>query len=121
MPKQSIRPISKKALEQLLGQERLSTFSVASFGSVLLAADVASGRRRVEIMFREKPDLNLPFSGWVLLPAQGSSSDSSKSGLSFHDALAILRLAPEVADYLDLPPGTCLVRTGDKTFATTNG
>jgi hypothetical protein len=113
------KPISKKALEQLLGQKQMQAFSLAYFGGVMLTADVSSGRKRVDIMFREEPDLKLPFSGWVFLSSQESSTLAKD--LDLHDPLAILRLAPEVANYLNLPPGTSLIRTGDKTFVEDKG
>ena len=112
--KKPMKPISKKALERLLGQKHIEAFSLANFGGVMLTADVSSGRRRVDIMFREEPDPKLPFSGWVFLSSQGSSRLAKD--LSLHDPLAILRLAPEVANYLNLPTGTRLIRAGDKTF-----
>jgi hypothetical protein len=96
-----IKPISRKALERLLGEKRLQTFSLANFGGVILTADVHSGSRKADIMFREKPDPKLPFSGWVFLSSQGSRA--AAKDLHLHDALAILRLAPEVADYLNCP------------------
>ena len=68
-------------------------------------------------MFREEPDLDLPFSGWVFLSSKESPTASPEErGLALHDVRAILRVAPEVAKYLEMPPGTLLFRTGADRF-----
>ncbi len=84
----------------------------------MISADVYSGRRVVDMMFREESDRPKGiFSGWTFFSsAEPADATPEQRGLELHDCLAILRLAPEVAQYLDMPPGTVLVRTGDKTF-----
>lgn len=68
-------------------------------------------------MFRQRPDPKVPFSGWVFLSEKESQNASRARGrLEFHDPLTILRLMPEAANYLDLPPGTTLVRGPLGTF-----
>ena len=111
------RKLSKESLEHLLGKKRLDAMSLKALGAVMLTADVASGRRRPNIMFREQPDPKLPFSGWVFLSGdEAPPAFSAIRGLELCDPLAILRVAPEVAAYLDMPLGTRLVRTGKTTF-----
>jgi len=111
------KPLSDSDLEQRLGRERLDALSLARFGGVMMTDDVFSGRRTIDLMFREDPDPKLPFSGWVLLSSEESPDASAdERGLELHDCLAALRVAPEVAAYLDMPPGTELVRTGARTF-----
>lgn len=111
------KPLSDLELEQRLGRERLEALSFARFGCVMMTDDVFSGRRAIDIMFREDPEPGIPFSGWVFCSSEakpGASAD--EMGLEFHDCWEALRVAPEVAGYLDMPPGTELVRTGERTF-----
>lgn len=109
---------SNKELQAALPRSRLEALSLARFGGVMISEAVYSGARKVDIMFREKPDPNLPFSGWVFLSSsEPAHASPEKRGLKLHDCLAILRVAPEVAAYLDLPPGTHLMRTGKDRFA----
>jgi hypothetical protein len=111
------RRLSDADLERLLSKERLEAFSMSRFGGVMLTADVFSGHRIADIMFREEPDLDLPFSGWVFLSSEESPTASPEErGLALHDVRAILRFAPEVAGYLEMPPGTQLFRTGADRF-----
>jgi hypothetical protein len=65
----------------------------------------------VDTMFRDEPDMKVPYSGWTFL-----SSEHPADNLELHDCLAILRVAPEIGQYLDLPPGTTLFRTGETEF-----
>jgi hypothetical protein len=109
--------LSDSELEQQLGRERLDALSLKHFGGVMMTDDVFSGRRTIDLMFRENPEPILPFSGWVFLSSEESPDASAEErGLELHDCLAVLRVAPEVAAYLDMPPGTELVRTGERTF-----
>jgi len=111
------KQLSKEEVELRLGREKIDALSLSRFGGVMITDDVCSGRRTADLMFREKPDANLPFSGWVFLSSEESpDATTNERGLELHDCLAILRVAPEVAAYLDLPPGTELIRTGESTF-----
>jgi hypothetical protein len=95
----------------------LAELSLAQFGGVMMTEDVFSGHRTIDRMFRQEPDQKLPFSGWVFLSGEESPEASAdERGLRLHDCLAVLRIAPEVAAYLNLPPGTELVRTSNETF-----
>jgi hypothetical protein len=117
MPTRPRKPLSDKELESLFTREGLEPFSLSRLGGVMLTADVYSGRKMADIMFREEPDAGLPFSGWVFLSSEEAPDlTSEERGLNLHDPRSILRLAPEVAQYLHLPPGTHLVRTGSRTF-----
>jgi hypothetical protein len=110
-------PSGKRKPLAEFGLDRLDAFSLARFGGVMMTDDVYSGRRTIDLMFRENPDPKLPFSGWVFLSSEESPDASAdERGLELHDCLAALRVAPEVAAYLDMPPGTELVRTGERTF-----
>jgi len=83
----------------------------------MLTPAVAAGRETVGIMFREAPEPKFPFSGWVFLSENDFQNLSRGRGsLRFHDPLAVLRIAPEVAPYLDLPPGSKLKRVSRTTF-----
>ena len=104
-------------LEQRLGRERLEALSLKQFGGVMMSEAVYSGRLEADMMFRSEPNPKLPFSGWVFISTEDEDISSEEHGLDLHDCLAILRVAPEVAAYLDLPPGTELIRTGAQTFA----
>ncbi len=108
------KPLSDCELQQRLGQERLNALSLGRFGAVMISNDVVCGRREVDWMFRGEPEPGVPFSGWTFF----SSDDTAGAtcGLALHDCLAILRVAPEVAQYLDMPPGSALKRTGKITF-----
>ena len=108
------RRLSQEELEQRLGRERLGALSLARFGGVMISDNVFNGRHVVDHMFRTEPDPRLPFSGWTFFSSEDQLSASR--GLELHDCLAILRVAPEVAQYLDMPPGTDLTRTGETTF-----
>ena len=101
-----------------MGHERLEALSLARFGAVMISGDVYSGRRVVDYVFREESDRQKGvFSGWTFFSSQeAADATSDQRGLELHDCLAILRIAPEVAAYLDMPPGTVLVRTGEQTF-----
>lgn len=113
----SRQPLSDIELERRLGRERLDALSFARFGAVMITEDVLSGRRTPDIMFRQEPDSDFPFSGWVFLSSEESADASpDERGLEFQECVAILRVAPEVATYLDQPPGTQLVRSDDETF-----
>ncbi len=111
--------LSDAELEQHLGRKRLSALSLARFGGVMISDDVFSGRRVVDHMFREEPKPGLPFSGWTFFSSE--SGPNAADGAELHDCLAILRVAPEVAPYLDKPPGTVLIRTGETTFEAKKG
>ena len=108
------KKLSDSELEQLFGRERLAAFSLARFGGVMISDDVFSGRCVVDYMFREEANDGLPFSGWTFFSTE--SGDDAAAGVELHDCRAILRVAPEVAEYLIMPPGTILVRTGETTF-----
>jgi hypothetical protein len=109
--------LSNAELECRLGPARLAELSLAQFGGVMMTEDVFSGHRTIDRMFRQEPDQKLPFSGWVFLSGEESPEASAdERGLRLHDCLAVLRIAPEVAAYLNLPPGTELVRTSNETF-----
>ena len=83
----------------------------------MISVAVYSGRLEVDTMFRQEPLMELSFSGWVFFSSkEGQNLSSEERGLDMHDCLAILRVAPEVEKYLDLPAGTELVRTGAQTF-----
>jgi hypothetical protein len=105
------KQLSDTELEERLGRERLEALSLARFGSVMVGDSVLSGRLVADMMFRVEPDMNMPFSGWTVI-----SSESPEDNIEMHDCLRILRVAPEVAQYLDLPPGTEMSRTGETTF-----
>ena len=113
------RRLSREELEQRLGCARLGALSLARFGGVMISDDVFNGRHVVDHMFRGEPDPRLPFSGWTFFSSQDQLSETR--GLDLHDCLAILRIAPEVAQYLDMPPGTDLIRTGETTFEIDEG
>ena len=107
--------LSDAELEKRLGRERLEALSLARFGGVMISDDVYSGRCVVDYMFREEPNEGPPFSGWTFFSSE--SGEDAAAGVELRDCLALLRVAPEVAEYLDMPPGTVLVRTGEATFA----
>jgi hypothetical protein len=110
-------PLTGEQLEQCLGRARLDALSLARFGAVMMSEAVYSGSLTMDLMFREKPEPGSPFSGWVFFSSkEPPEASSEKRGIKFHDCLAILRIAPEVAAYLDMPAGTRLVRTGEQTF-----
>ena len=114
------KPLSDRKLRALLGARKLADFSIAKFGTVMITEAVATGRRRVNVMFRQPPNPRIPFNGWVFLSGDESASElKSESGLALHDALTILRVAPEVRPYLHLPPGSHLVRCNKKEFEET--
>jgi hypothetical protein len=105
------KQLSDTELEQHLGRDRLEALSLARFGSVMIGDAVHSGRLVADMMFRVEPDMNLPFSGWTFI-----SSEKPDDNIEMHDCLGILRVAPEVAQYLDLPPGTEMSRISDTKF-----
>jgi hypothetical protein len=110
--RRAIQPLSDTELEERFGHSKLQALSLAAFGGVMATEQVLAGRSPVNIMFRQKPEPSLPFSGWVFLSSEESPETSAdERGLNLHDCIAILRVAPEVAPYLDRPPGTHLVRS----------
>jgi hypothetical protein len=109
------KQLSDTELEQRLGRERLEALSLAQFGAVMIGDAVLSGRLVADMMFRVEPDMNVPFSGWTFI-----SSESPEDNIEMHDCLGILRVAPEVAHYLDLPPGTELSRISETKFEVDN-
>jgi len=111
------KALTDKALDRLFTRKCMDAWSLAAFGGVMITKDVYSGRRVVDIMLRQEPDPGLPFSGWVFLSSRESPHTSSEErGLELHDCRAILRIAPEVAPYLHMPPGTHLIRRGKHKF-----
>ncbi len=70
-------------------------------------------------MFRKEPHQPKGvFKGWTFCSSEEpTDATAEQRGLKLHDCLAILRVAPEVEPYLDLPPGSVLVRSGETTFA----
>jgi hypothetical protein len=108
------RRLTDAELEQRIGRDRLDELTLARFGIVMISDDVFSGREVVDCMVREKSKTDLPHSGWIFFSSE--SGDNAATGVKMHDCLAILRVAPEVAPYLDMPFGTVLVRTGEATF-----
>lgn len=116
-PSGARQPLSNEELERRIGREKLDAFSLARFGGVMMTDDVFSGRQTVDLMFREDPNPELPFSGWVFCSSEETPDASPEErGVELRDCRAILRVAPEVADYLNMPPGTHLVRTGEQSF-----
>ena len=109
------KQLSDTELEQRLGRERLDGLSLARFGAVMIGDAVLSGRLVADMMFRVEPDMNVPFSGWTFI-----SSEKPDDNVDMHDCLGILRVAPEVAQYLDLPPGTEMSRVSDTKFEVDN-
>ena len=105
------RRLSDADLEKRFGRERLEAWSLGRFGSVMISDEVFHGRLVCDTAFREESDMSVPFSGWTFF-----SSEDPNDNTEMHDCLAILRVAPEVAQYLDLPPGHDLFRTNDTTF-----
>jgi hypothetical protein len=103
--------LSDAELEKRFGRERLNSWSLAHFGSVMISDGVLTGQLVCDTAFREKPDMSVPFSGWTFF-----SSEAPTDKIEMHDCLAILRVAPEIAPYLDLPPGHDLLRSSDTTF-----
>src|SRR5581483_9436855 len=108
------RPLSDQELEARIGRERLAALSHAHFGGVIISEKVLSGHQPAR-MVRVKPEPDFPFSGWVFVADTEPPLDL-QADRKLHDCLAILRVAPEVAGYLDSPFDTHLVRTGEKTF-----
>ena len=109
--------LTDKELDRLFTRKCMDAWSLSAFGGVMITKEVYSGRRVVDIMFRQEPDPGLPFSGWVFMSSGESPYTSSEErGLELHDCRAILRIAPEVATYLHMPPGTHLIRRGKHKF-----
>jgi hypothetical protein len=103
--------LSNAELLKRLGRGRLDAFSLARFGAVMISNDVFSGRLVTDTAFREEPDMKAPFSGWTFF-----SSEEPADNLELHECIAILRVAPEVAEYLHLPAGTNLFRAAETAF-----
>jgi len=108
------RALSDQELEAGIGRERLAAFSRDCFGGVIISKKVLSGHRPAR-MVRVKPEADFPFSGWVFA-ADREPPMELQAEPTLHDCADVLRMAPEVARYLDLPIGTYLVRTSEKTF-----
>jgi hypothetical protein len=107
------KPLSVAELTKRLGPERLAVFAPARFGGVIMSEEVRSGRHTIDLMVRDEPDSADNHSGWYL----GSTEESTEHGRpAMFDCREALRVAPEMADYLHLPPGTRLVRTGARRF-----
>jgi hypothetical protein len=106
------KPLTDAELSERFNKRDMKRWSLAKLGGVMIGDEVVSGRAVCDMGFRDEPDMSVPFSGWTFF-----SSKHPKDNIELHDCLAILRVAPEIAQYLDLPPGRNLTRVNDTTFA----
>lgn len=103
--------LSEDEVVKRVGTERLVTFLPSRFGQVMMSEVTRSGRRTIDVIVREEPEPG--YSGWMLISSEEKDDGAEPE---MHNCLEALRVAPELAEYLHLPPGTHLVRTGSRRF-----
>jgi hypothetical protein len=107
--------LSDEEMAEKLGKDWCDRYSLARFGGVWVSDLVLKTQLPVEIIFRDKPDKSLPWSGWTIITGMEDDWRIDRE-IELSTATQVLRQRPELAKYLDLPVGTSLSLKEDGTY-----
>lgn len=83
-----------------------------NFGLVFISNSIILNRRPIVAMFRQKPDANIPFSGWCFI----CSENSDPTDIDLYSVESLLEADPCVEPFLDAPVGSKFIRLADGRF-----
>lgn len=110
--------LSDEELVSRLGKDWQDRYSLRRFGGAWVSTLVFTTSLPVEILFRDKPDKSLPWSGWTIITGRENDWWADKD-IQLSDVRRVLRQRPSLAEHLGLPVGTTLTLKDDGTYEKT--
>jgi hypothetical protein len=114
--KQSPLPVlSDEELSNRIGKDWYDRYSLSKFGACWVSDLVFTTSLPITILFRDEPDKELPSSGWTIITGMEEDWRIDKE-IELADLRRVLRQRPELAQHLNLAPGTTLLLTENGTY-----